>query len=202
MVDLIVREGVRDSATIAAMRTVPRHRFVPAHLLDEAYGDYPLPIGYGQTISQPYIVAYMTALLRPRPGLRVLEVGTGSGYQAAVLSAAGCDVHTIEIFEALALSARQRLDELGHGEVRVRHGDGFDGWPEAAPFDAIMVTAAAGFIPPPLLDQLAPGGRMIIPVGTVYGVQHLVLVERNQAGELRTRQLIPVRFVPLLRGMR
>jgi protein-L-isoaspartate(D-aspartate) O-methyltransferase len=202
MVELIAARGVADSATLGALRAVPRHEFVPAESRRDAYGDFPLPIGFGQTISQPYIVGYMTAVLRPRPGMRVLEVGTGSGYQAAVLAAIGCEVFTIEIFEALAGSARERLARLGYDRVSVRHGDGFDGWSDAAPFDAVIVTAAAGFIPPPLVDQLRPGGRMIIPVGTVYGVQYLVLVEKAASGEVHTRQLLPVRFVPLLSGLR
>ncbi len=202
MVEVIAARGVADSATLGALRAVPRHEFVPAEYRRDAYGDFPLPIGFGQTISQPYIVGYMTAVLRPRPGMRVLEVGTGSGYQAAVLAAIGCEVFTIEIFEALAGSARERLARLGYDRVSVRHGDGFDGWSDAAPFDAVIVTAAAGFIPPPLVDQLRPGGRMILPVGTVYGVQYLVLVEKAASLEVRTRQLLPVRFVPLLSGLR
>lgn len=202
MVEIIAARGVTDSATLGALRAVPRHEFVPADQRRAAYGDFPLPIGFGQTISQPYIVGYMTEVLRPRPGMRVLEVGTGSGYQAAVLAAIGCEVFTIEIFAALAGSARERLARLGYDRVSVRHGDGFDGWSDAAPFDAVIVTAAAGFIPPPLVDQLRPGGRMIIPVGTVYGVQYLVLVEKGTSGAVRTRQLLPVRFVPLLSGLR
>jgi protein-L-isoaspartate(D-aspartate) O-methyltransferase len=197
----IVAKGVRDDATLAAMRAVPRHAFVPEGLRDLAYADRALPIGLGQTISQPYIVAYMTEQIRPRPGMRVLEVGTGSGYQAAVLAATGATVYTIEIFREHADSARARLDRLGY-EVHVRHGDGFEGWPDAAPFDAIVVTAAAGFIPPPLLRQLRPGGRMIIPVGDIYGAQNLVLVEKTGNDAIRTHTLLPVRFVPLLRGSR
>lgn len=202
MVDLIARRDVRDSATLAAMRAVPRHEFVPADERDHAYGDFPLPIGYGQTISQPYIVAYMTEIIRPRPGMRVLEVGTGSGYQAAVLAAAGCEVFTVEIFEELATAARARLVRLGFERVTVRHADGHFGWPEHAPFDAVVVTAAAGYVPPPLVDQLRPGGRMILPVGSVQGVQYLILVEKDAAGDVTTRPLIPVRFVPMLEGLR
>jgi protein-L-isoaspartate(D-aspartate) O-methyltransferase len=168
--------------------------------VDQAYGDFPLPIGYGQTISQPYIVGYMTELLRPKPGMKVLEVGTGSGYQAAVLAEIGCDVYTIEIFAELASSAGRRLRALGYGRVHSRQGDGHDGWPDSAPFDAIIVTAAAGYVPPPLLEQLRPGGRMVIPVGSVYGVQDLILVEKDARGRMRTTRLLPVRFVPLLRG--
>jgi len=202
MVRLIEKNGVRDSATLAALRSVPRHRFVPEEHLGRAYGDHPLPIGYGQTISQPYIVGYMTELLGPRPGMRVLEVGTGSGYQAAVLAAIGCRVYTVEIFEALASSSRRRLRELGYASVTVRHGDGNEGWPEEAPFDAIIVTAAAGYIPPKLIEQLHPRGRLLIPVGSVYGVQNLILVEKDAKGRARTQSLLPVRFVPMLSGLR
>jgi protein-L-isoaspartate(D-aspartate) O-methyltransferase len=202
MVDLIARRGVSNTATLTAMRAAPRHEFVPPEYLDDAYGDFPLPIGYGQTISQPYIVAYMTEVLRPSPGMKVLEVGTGSGYQAAVLAAAGCEVSTVEIFGALATAARDRLARLGYRGVTVRHGDGHFGWSEHAPFDAVIVTAAAGYIPPALVEQLKLGGRMIVPVGTVYGVQHLILVEKNARGEVTTRTLIPVQFVPMLEGQR
>jgi protein-L-isoaspartate(D-aspartate) O-methyltransferase len=198
----IESRGIQDSVTLRALRTVPRHEFVPAASRGRAYGDHPLPIGYGQTISQPYIVAYMTEVLAPRPGMRVLEVGTGSGYQAAVLAEAGVDVLSIEIVEALASAARDRLERLGYRNVRVRHADGFFGWPEGAPFDAIIVTAAAGFIPPPLVEQLKPGGRMVIPVGSVYGTQTLILVEETPDGDVRTRSLLPVRFVPLVREVR
>ncbi|GBD32721.1 MAG: protein-L-isoaspartate O-methyltransferase [Gemmatimonadales bacterium] len=198
----IAAQGISDTATLRAMRTVPRHEFVPERYRDRAYGDHPLPIGYGQTISQPYIVAYMTEMIRPRPGMKVLEVGTGSGYQAAILAETGCEVYTIEIFRALATAAQERLRRLGYQSVRVRHGDGHFGWPEEAPFDAIVVTAAAGYIPPDLIDQLKPGGRMVIPVGSVYGVQNLILVEKDPDGKTRTRNLLPVRFVPLLSGLR
>jgi protein-L-isoaspartate(D-aspartate) O-methyltransferase len=202
MVRLIEAYGVEDSATLAAMRSVPRHEFVPTEQQRYAYADHPLPIGYGQTISQPYIVAYMTEILRPKPGMRILEVGTGSGYQAAVLGATGCRVFTIEIFEALATSARARLARLGFDSVVVRHADGHYGWSEEAPFDAVIVTAAAGHIPPALVEQLRPGGRMVIPVGSVYGVQNLILVEKDSDGGVRTRHLLPVRFVPMLKGLR
>jgi protein-L-isoaspartate(D-aspartate) O-methyltransferase len=200
--DQIAAEGIRDRVTLEAMRAVPRHEFVPAELRKVAYGDHPLPIGHGQTISQPYIVAYMTEVIRPFPGMRVLEVGTGSGYQAAVLAAIGCEVYTVEIFEALASSARERLQRLGYHNVDVRHGDGHFGSPAQAPFDAILVTAAAGYIPPALVEQLKPGGRMVIPVGSVYGVQNLILIEKAAANDVRTRNLLPVRFVPLLGGAR
>lgn len=202
MVRLIVAQGVRDSATVAAMGAVPRHEFVPAGHRSRAYGDHPLPIGYGQTISQPYTVAFMTEILNPKPGMKVLEVGTGSGYQAAVLAEIGCDVYTVEIFEPLAVSARRRLGRLGFDNVTVRHADGHYGWSQVAPFDAVIVTAAAGYIPPALLEQLKPGGRMVIPVGSLYGIQNLILVEKDAAGDLRARNLLPVRFVPMLRGLR
>ncbi len=195
----IAARGIEDAATLRAMSTVPRHEFVPEDLRGAAYDDRPLPIGHGQTISQPYIVAYMTEILEPRPEMRVLEVGTGSGYQAAILAAAGATVYTIEIFEELATAARERLDRLGYREVQVRHGDGFFGWPEEAPFDAIIVTAAAGYVPPPLIEQLRPGGRMIIPVGSIYGVQNLIQVDKPTTGPVRTKTLLPVRFVPFLR---
>lgn len=202
MVRLIEAYGVRDSATRAAMRAVPRHEFVPRESVGRAYGDYPLPIGYGQTISQPYIVAFMTEILEATSGMKILEVGTGSGYQAAVLGEIGCEVFTVEIFEALATSARQRLERLGYGNVTVRHADGHYGWVEEAPFDAVIVTAAAGHIPPALVEQLRPGGRMVIPVGSVYGVQNLILVEKHSEEDVRTRNLLPVRFVPMLQGLR
>jgi len=198
----IVAREVRDEATLRAMRAVPRHRFVPPEMVELAYEDHPLPIGLGQTISQPYIVAYMTELVRLRPGMKVLEVGTGSGYQAAVLAEAGCTVFTMEIFGELATSAEERLKRLGFGKVNVRHGDGHDGWPSAAPFDAIVVTAAGDHVPPALIDQLKPGGRMVLPVGGVYGTQHLILVEKGENGAVRTRSLLPVAFVPMLHGLR
>ncbi len=202
MVRLIADYGVEDSATLAAMLAVPRHEFVPSEYRSRAYADRPLPIGYGQTISQPYIVAYMTEILKPRPGMKVLEVGTGSGYQAAVLAEIGCEVYTVEIFEALATSALGRHERLGYHNVTGRYADGHYGWEEAAPFEAIIVTAAAGYIPPALVEQLEPGGRMMIPVGSVYGVQNLILVMKDADGVVRTRNLLPVRFVPMLKGLR
>ena len=197
----LVQEGIRDPATLQAMRSVPRHEFVPPELVSVAYDNRPLPIGLGQTISQPYIVAYQTEVVRPREGMKILEVGTGSGYQAAVLAAAGARVFTIEIFAELATSARQRLQRLGY-RATVRHGDGNEGWPEEAPFDAIVVTAAASHVPPALVEQLRPGGRMVIPVGGMYGAQNLISVEKDAAGEVRTRILLPVAFVPMLSGLR
>jgi protein-L-isoaspartate(D-aspartate) O-methyltransferase len=198
----LVPQGITDSLTLAAMRAVPRHEFVPEDQRARAYADTPLPIGHEQTISQPAVVAFMTQVIRPRPGLRVLEVGTGSGYQAAVLAETGARVWTIEIFRALADEARSRLQRLGYGRVQVRHGDGYAGWPEVAPFDAIVVTAGADSIPPPLVRQLAPGGRLVMPVGNPWIDQRLVLLEKDSAGRIASRDLLPVRFVPLLRGER
>ena len=183
-----------------AMRMVPRHQFVPEALWDAAYDDRPLPIGHSQTISQPYIVALMTDLLDVAPGDRVLEIGTGSGYQAAVLAALDAEVYSIEIVTPLAERARNALDEAGFAGAATRQGDGYDGWPAHAPFVGIVVTAAASHIPPPLVAQLAPGGRMVIPVGPAFMVQHLVLVEKDADGGVRSRILLPVRFVPLTSG--
>jgi protein-L-isoaspartate(D-aspartate) O-methyltransferase len=192
----IEARGVKDGRVLQAMGTVERHRFVPPALHAEAYADRPLPIGLDQTISQPYIVALMTELAAVRPGARVLEVGTGSGYQAAVLSLLAAEVYSIEIVVPLADEARARLAGLGYANVTVRAGDGYRGWPERAPFDAILVTAAPPAIPQPLLDQLAPGGRLVAPVGPDGGAQELVVVERGAAGFTR-RTIIPVRFVPM-----
>ena len=190
---------VQDSAVLAAIRTVPRHEFVPTELRPLAYANRPLPIGEGQTISQPYIVARMTELLRLQPGEKVLEVGTGSGYQAAVLAEITDSVYSIEIIGELARSARERLRRLGYGRVRVRHGDGYLGWPEHAPFDAVIVTAAPETIPPPLIEQLAPSGRMVLPRGPEGGPQVLVLVEKGVDGKVSKRAISGVRFVPLTR---
>jgi protein-L-isoaspartate(D-aspartate) O-methyltransferase len=198
----LVPQGITDPLTLAAMRAVPRHEFVPEDQRPRAYADTPLPIGHEQTISQPAVVAFMTQVIRPRPGLRVLEVGTGSGYQAAVLAETGARVWSVEIFRALADEARARLQRLGYGRVQVRHGDGYAGWPEVAPFDAIVVTAGADSIPPPLVRQLAPGGRLVMPVGDPWTDQLLVLLEKDASGRVASRDLLPVRFVPLLRGER
>lgn len=188
-----------DARVLEAMARVPRHLFVPEKLRRYAYENRPLPIGFGQTISQPYIVALMTDLVEPAPGRTALEVGTGSGYQAALLADLGMRVYTMEIIEPLAEAAKTRLEKLGYGNVTTRWGDGYDGWPEQAPFDAIIVTAAASHIPPPLLAQLKPGGRMVIPVGGRFLTQQLVVVEKDADGRIRTRQILPVRFVPLRR---
>jgi len=180
-----------------ALRNVPRHQFVGEDQRPYAYQNRPLPIGHGQTISQPYIVAVMTELLDSKPGDKVLEIGTGSAYQAAVLATVGADVYSIEIIEPLADSARERIKKLGYQNIHTRTGDGYYGWPEAAPFDAILVTAAASHIPPPLIKQLKAGGRMLIPVGDRFNVQQLVLVEKDRDQKIKTRQLLPVAFVPL-----
>jgi protein-L-isoaspartate(D-aspartate) O-methyltransferase len=198
--DQIVARGVRDEGVIQAMRRIPRHLFVPEDQMPSAYEDRPLPIGNGQTISQPYIVAYMTEILQPDGSGTVLEVGTGSGYQAAVLSPLYRKVYTIEIVPELAASAKARLRDLGFSNVEVRTGDGYAGWPDKAPFDAIMVTAAAGHIPPPLISQLKAKGRMVIPVGSPSMIQHIILVEKDQNGNITTKSLLPVRFVPLTGG--
>jgi protein-L-isoaspartate(D-aspartate) O-methyltransferase len=196
----IADRGVEDLEVLKAMRTVPRHLFVPEGLRSRAYDDGPLPIGHGQTISQPYIVAYMTEVLKIGKGDTVLEIGTGSGYQAAVLSPIVKRVYTMEIIPELAASSKERLKKLGYSNVEVKEGDGYHGWPEKAPFDAIIVTAAAGHIPPPLIKQLKNGGRMVIPVGGFFMVQNLVLVSKDKKGEITTQNLLPVRFVPLTGG--
>ena len=193
------RTPVRSEGVCAAMRAVPRHAFVPAHLRGQAYADSPLPIGHDQTISQPYIVALMTELLELTPESKVLEVGTGSGYQAAVLAHLTPHVYTIEIVEPLAERAARILRELGYDSIQCRRGDGYLGWPEHAPFDAVIVTCAADDIPPPLWAQLKPGGRMVIPVGEADAVQQLVVIRKTEDGERRSRTVIPVRFVPLTR---
>ncbi len=196
MVDSQIKaRGVRDLKVLDAMRKVPRHLFVPESLRNLAYADEPLPIGEGQTISQPYIVAYMTEALELQGSERVLEVGTGSGFQTAVLAEIAGEVWTVEIVESLAVRARAVLESLGYRKIRFRIGDGSKGWPEAAPFDAVIVTAAAALIPPALTEQLGPGGRMVVPVGT--DLQELFLMRRSDGG-LETKKLLPVRFVPLV----
>ncbi len=189
--------GVEDPATLQAMRAVERHEFVDPRLIDQAYADRPLPIGHGQTISQPYIVAHMTELLRPKEGDVVLEIGAGSGYQAAVLGEIVSQVYTIEIVPELAQLSKERMEKLGYDNVEVKEGDGYYGWEEHAPFDGIIVTAAATHIPPPLVEQLKPGARMIIPVGPPMQVQNLMLVEKDEDGSVTQRNVMPVRFVPL-----
>jgi protein-L-isoaspartate(D-aspartate) O-methyltransferase len=198
-----VREARRlDPAVLEAMGRVPRHLLVPEAVRAHAYRNTALPIGHGQTISQPYIVALMTQLLKVEPGHSVLEVGTGSGYQAAVLAEMGAQVRSIEIVEPLAREAAARLAELGYGRVAVRAGDGYAGWPEAAPFDRIIVTAGAPHLPAPLVAQLKPGGRMAIPIRRGRDGEMLVLVEKDRKGRVRSRDIIPVRFVPLVRAPR
>lgn len=193
----MIGRNALDPKVMSAMENVPRNEFVPKSYHDAAFDNGPLPIGHGQTISQPYIVAIMTELLAVEPGDKVFELGTGSGYQAAILAELGAVVYTMEIIPPLGELARERLAELGYGSVSARIGDGYFGWPEQAPFDAIVVTAAGDHIPPPLVAQLAPGGRMVIPVGSPFLTQQLVLVEKLADGGIRTRDLLPVRFVPL-----
>ncbi|WP_257305161.1 protein-L-isoaspartate(D-aspartate) O-methyltransferase [Geothrix campi] len=195
----IVARGIADPRVLEAMGQVPRHEFIPVGQRGEAYDDWPLPIGYGQTISQPYIVAFMTAALAPKPGDRVLEIGTGSGYQAAVLACLVAEVYTMEIVEPLAQRAAADLKRLGYANVKVRAGDGYHGWPEAAPFDAIIVTCAPEDVPQALVDQLKEGGRMIIPVGSRWGAQELYLLRKTTAG-MKRQGVLPVRFVPMVKG--
>jgi protein-L-isoaspartate(D-aspartate) O-methyltransferase len=199
MLDTIRAYGLHDEKVLESVSRVPRHLFVPERNRRYSYRDSPLEIGYGQTISQPYIVAEMTRLLDLSPDAKVLEIGTGSGYQAAVLGEMGVRVYSIEILKPLHEQAGKNLKAAGYSGVSLRHGDGYYGWPEAAPFQAIIVTAAAGQIPPPLLDQLAPGGRMVIPVGRRFGTQHLILVNKNRDGTISSSNIMPVRFVPLVR---
>mgnify|MGYP003488274199 FL=1 len=195
----IAYRGVKDKRVLDAMESVPRHVFLPEDVRFSSYYDQPVPIGFGQTISQPYIVAFMTELLQAGSGDVVLEVGTGSGYQAAVLARLVKQVYTIEIVADLGKEAQKRLKTLGFDNVEVMIGDGYKGWPEHSPFDAIIVTAAAEHIPQPLIDQLKPGGRMVIPVGGVYAVQDLMLITKDASSKVIKESIIPVRFVPLLR---
>ncbi|WP_207426678.1 protein-L-isoaspartate(D-aspartate) O-methyltransferase [Pedobacter sp. SYSU D00535] len=190
--------GIKHEPTLKAMGKVERHRFIPVDYRDQAYEDTPLPIGYGQTISQPYVVATMTELIQPRPGFRVLEIGAGSGYQAAVLAEIVDSVYTIEIVKELGERSRKLLKELGYNNVRLIIGDGYKGLPEKAPFDAILVTAAPEEIPPALIEQLKEGGKMVIPVGPARDIQSLKLVEKRN-GKLKSREVFPVRFVPFTR---
>ena len=199
VIETIERRGITDEQVLNAMRMVPRHLFVPDDQRDYAYGDYPLPIGYGQTISQPYIVALMTELLALKEGDRVLEIGTGSGYQAAILAEMpGIEVYTIEIVSELAEGARQRLESQGYANVHCLQGDGYFGWPEHAPFDAIIVTAAPDHLPQPLADQLADGGRLVIPIGPPGGYQTLWKFVKQPDGELKALNMGGVAFVPFI----
>lgn len=198
---IITREyldkGEFDQKIMDVLARLPRHEFVPPEELENAYANRPVPIGHGQTISQPYMVALMTDLLEVKPDFKVLEIGTGSAYQATVLAELVDQVYTIEIIEALGKLAAERLQRLGYDQVYTRIGDGYYGWPEAAPFDAIIVTAAASHVPPPLLKQLKPGGKMVIPVGSTFLTQELLFVEKAEDGTVSTRQVMPVTFVPL-----
>ncbi|MFN2396017.1 MAG: protein-L-isoaspartate(D-aspartate) O-methyltransferase [Bacteroidales bacterium] len=199
MVESQIRNrGIRDAETLHAMRQVPRHLYIPEDQRRWAYDDRPLPIGFGQTISQPYIVGFMTEIIKPHKDFKVLEIGTGSGYQAAVLAEIADHVYTIEIVEPLGLQAKKILEE-NYNNVSVKIADGYYGWEEHAPFDAIVVTAAAEYIPPPLIEQLKDGGRMIIPVGSAFRVQQLMLVEKS-GGKISSQSLMPVRFVPFTSG--
>jgi protein-L-isoaspartate(D-aspartate) O-methyltransferase len=195
----IERRGVRNADVIRVMRAVPRHEFVPEQFRTEAYEDRPLSIGYGATISQPYIVAAMTELLEPARDHKVLEVGTGSGYQAAVLANLVKDVYSIEIVPELAKLSRQTLDRLGYRNVHVRHGDGYKGWPEEAPFDRVILTAAPPEVPQTLIDQLKPGGRLVAPVGG-RDEQQLLVIDKGEDGRVRRRAVFPVMFVPMVPG--
>jgi protein-L-isoaspartate(D-aspartate) O-methyltransferase len=199
LVNYIDKDSVSDSV-MQAMASVPRHQFIPAENRRHAYDNRPLPIGYGQTISQPYIVALMTDLLDPRPDHKVLEIGTGSGYQAAVLSGLVKQVYSIEIIDKLGKRAAQTLENLGYDNVSTRVADGYDGWQEHAPFDSIIVTAGISHIPPPLIRQLKNGGTMVIPVGTRFQTQQLTLVRKDHSGAITTKQILPVIFVPFTGG--
>jgi protein-L-isoaspartate(D-aspartate) O-methyltransferase len=195
-----LRTPIRDEAVLEAMRSAPRHAFVPERERAYAYRDSPLPIGHGQTISQPYIVALMTELLEISDGMRVLEIGTGSGYQAAVLAHLTSEVYSVEIIEPLHRRSAETLKTQGYDEVRVLRGDGYFGWADHAPYDRIIVTCAAGHLPPPLWEQLKPGGRMVIPIGGPYEIQRLVIVAKDAEGKRTTRTVTSVRFVPMTRG--
>ncbi|MCX8057737.1 MAG: protein-L-isoaspartate(D-aspartate) O-methyltransferase [Ignavibacteria bacterium] len=195
----IKARGITDESVLDAMRKVPRHLFVPKSRISEAYYDGPLPIGYGQTISQPYIVAYMTEVINPKKCRKVLEIGTGSGYHAAVLAEIVDSVYSIEIITELYKEAKERLEKLGYKNIKLKNGDGYYGWKEHAPFDAIVVTAAAEFVPPPLIEQLKEGGKIVIPIGSPFFTQTLVLVEKREE-KIYSKNLMPVRFVPFVRG--
>lgn len=196
----IAARGVTNKAVLNALKAVERHRLVPSEQVNNAYQDRPLPIGHGQTISQPFMVAYMTEIIDPTAQMKVLEIGTGSGYQAAVLAEIVDEVYSIEIIEPLGKRAKASLEKLGYDNIHCRIADGFYGWEDQAPFDAIVVTAASEYIPPPLIEQLKEGGKMVIPVGAPFTTQQLMLVEKKKDGKWKTRNLIPVRFVPFTRS--
>jgi len=196
--DQLIRRQIKSESVLDAMRSVQRHFFLPENMISHAYDDSPMPIGWEQTISQPYIVAYMTELLEPVFGMKVLEIGAGSGYQAAVLAHLGCNVYSIEFVEQLAAGASKILADLGYKNVKVRHGNGYMGWQEEAPFDAVIVTAAPEVIPEKLVEQLAEGGMMVVPVGGVHSVQSLMQITKKD-GKLTGEDLLPVRFVPMVR---
>jgi protein-L-isoaspartate(D-aspartate) O-methyltransferase len=197
--DQIESRGIKNAQVLRAMRETPRHLFVPPEARQFAYGDHPVPIGYGQTISQPYIVGFMTEVLDVRKEHRVLEIGTGSGYQAAILSPLAKEVHTLEIVPELAKSAAETLKRLGHANVFVREADGYRGWPEKAPFDRIILTAAPPELPQPLVDQLRPGGKLVAPVGSSVFGQEIIVVEKAADGKITKRSMLPVRFVPMVK---
>lgn len=199
VVDQMEARGIKDEKVLRAMRDIPRHLFVPDKYKASAYGDFPLPIGFGQTIPQPYIGALMTELLEPETDQIALEVGTGSGYQAAVLSRIVKTIYTVEIIPPLGEAAGKLFEFLGYKNVKARIGDGYDGWPEFAPFDRIIVTTVSTHIPPPLVQQLKRGGKMVIPIGNPFRVQTLMLVEKSKKGEIKTRSILPVKFAPLIR---
>ena len=194
----IARRGVKDEKVLAAMRKVPRHKFVPEVQIPNSYEDRPLPIGHGQTISQPYIVAKMTELLGPNEKMKALEVGTGSGYQAAILAEIVNEVKTIEIIKKLGNSAQKRLKKMEYQNIEVKVADGYYGWQEHAPFDIIIITCAVDHIPPPLMKQLRPGGKLVIPIGSPFTVQDLILAKKSEKGQFTTEHIFPVRFVPML----
>ena len=189
--------NIKSDSVLDAMYNVPRHLFVPENLSNSAYNDSPLPIGLGQTISQPYIVAFMTERLEPTAGMKILEIGTGSGYQAAILAYLGCEVRTVELLEEFAVKAKKTLTGLNLNNVKIKHGNGYEGWPEEAPFDAIIVTAAPCFMPENLIEQLNEGGKMIIPVGKANSVQSLKLISKKE-GKIIEKDMLPVRFVPMV----
>jgi len=193
----LLTRNIQSESVLDAMRNVPRHLFVPEDLIESAYDDSPLLIGLGQTISQPYIVAFMTEQVKPVPGMKILEIGTGSGYQAAILAYLGCEVYTVELLAELAESAEKILNKLKFNNVKIKHGNGYSGWPDEAPFDAIIVTAAPEKIPEKLIEQLKDGGKMIIPVGLNHSVQLLKLIIKNDQ-EIIEKDLLPVRFVPMV----